>query len=70
MIITTTLIIGTSIGLATGIIGGGITGYFIRRNRRERELDEQYQRLINYYSEPQPEYITPPSNNNPFFRNN
>ena len=53
MIITITLIIGTAVGLGTGLIGGGAFGYAIARRRRtEIEADENYDRMINYYSQP------------------
>ena len=55
MIITTIVIIGTLIGLGTGLISGSAIGYAIG-NRRNRELDEQHNRLVEYYTEPHPEY--------------
>jgi hypothetical protein len=51
MIITLTIVIGTSIGLSTGFIGGGITGYFFGNRRRvNREMCEDYDAIFNYLS--------------------
>ena len=52
MIITTIVIIGTVVGLGTGLLGG-VIGYAIGNRQR---LD-QHDILISYYSQPQPEYI-------------
>jgi len=59
MIITITLIIGTAVGLGTGLIGGGALGYAIASRRRaEQEADEEYNRIIEYYTPPHPQYET------------
>jgi len=51
MIITLPLIIATSIGLLSGLITGGLSGYLIgTRERNEREMEENYNNLINYYA--------------------
>ena len=53
MFITLTLVIGTAIGLGTGLLGGGALGYAVAiRRREEREADEDYERMVNYYSQP------------------
>jgi len=64
MIITLTLIVGASIGVGSAVVGG-VLGYFVgNRTRNERELDEDYQRMIDYYIQPppptQPQYETDP----------
>ncbi len=55
MIITLTIIIGTSIGVGSTITGG-IIGYLIGRRRTENQLDVEYERLIEYYTPPQTQY--------------
>jgi len=51
MIITLSLIIGTSIGLLSGLITGGLSGYLIgNRTRTDREMEENYNNLLNYYA--------------------
>ena len=53
MIITLTLVVGASIGIGSAVVGG-IVGFFVgNRTRRERVADERYDRLINYYSQPE-----------------
>ena len=61
MIITISLIVGASIGVGSAVVGG-VVGYFVgNRTRNERQLDEDYERLINYYRQPeQPEHETEP----------
>jgi len=53
MLVTISIIIGTSVGLATGLIGGGALGFAIGNRKitekTERKNDEDYTNLINYY---------------------
>ena len=55
MIITLTMIIGTSIGIGSAITGG-VVGYLIGRRRTENQLDEDYDRLVEYYTPQQTHY--------------
>ena len=59
MIVTLTLVIGASIGVGSAVVGG-VVGFLVgNRRRNERQADEQYERLINYYSHPQGEHHEP-----------
>jgi len=64
MIVTLTLIVGASIGVGSAVVGG-VVGFLVGNRRRNRDLDENYQRMIDYYSQPeqtqtQPQYETEP----------
>lgn len=50
MILSLVVIIASSVGLLTGIIGGGALGYSVGNRRREYEMDENYSNMINYYT--------------------
>ena len=60
MIFSIAIIIATSVGLGTGLIGGGAVGFAIaHRKRSEVEADEDYEKMIEYYSTPdKPHYET------------
>jgi hypothetical protein len=58
MIVTLTLIVGASIGVGSAVVGG-VVGFLVGNRRRNSDLDENYQRMIEYYSQPeQPQYET------------
>ena len=59
MFFSITIIVAASIGLGTGLIGGGSLGFAIASRRRaEREADEEYNRIVEYYTPPRPQYET------------
>ena len=52
MIISTITIICASIGVATGLIGGGAIGYAIgNRRRRDNIIDEYFETIFTNYEE-------------------
>ena len=54
MIITLITIVGTSVGL----IIGSLTGYIIgNRRRTNREMEEDFETIINYYTVEEPNDI-------------